>query len=190
MTTAYDTHTRGRRADLIDELCAGIDLHRRGSDIAATLHRCARLLRPALPQHHKIRAIGVEEAPRVALGEGYLMRLLHNLIVNASAAEPRDGVIAVHVASLATIPRMELAAPRPCVRLTVADAGRGISKLDVAQAFWASSLPTNSLPMHGLAMAFAIVRSAGGRIDIQASPERGTRVHCYIPQKLEAAPAP
>ncbi len=187
MTTAFDTHTRGRREELLEDLCAGIDLHRRGSDIAATLHRCARLLRPALPHTHRLVAHGVEEAPRVAMGEGYLMRLLHNLIVNASAAEPRDGRITVSATALATIPRVRLDMPRPCVRLTVADTGRGVTKLEVAQAFWASTLPTTNLPLHGLAMAFAIVRSCGGRIDVQATPGRGTRVNCYIPQKLDVA---
>jgi signal transduction histidine kinase len=185
MSMAFDTHTRGRLEELFEEVAATIDVHRRGSDIAATLHRCARLLRTTLPQFHRIHAVGVEEAPRVALGEGYLLRLLHNLIVNASAAEPRDGRIAVSVVALPTIPRVQLDAPRPCVRLTVADAGRGITKLEVAQAFWASTLPPTSVPLPGLATAFAIVRSAGGRIDIGSTPGRGTRVHCYIPQHVD-----
>jgi signal transduction histidine kinase len=184
MSMAFDTHTRGRRADLLEAAVGRIDLHRRGSEIATTLRRCARLLQPALPRTHRIHALGVEEAPRLAMGEGFLLRLLHNLVVNASAAGPRDGRITVSAVALPTIPRMELDAPRPCVRLTIADTGRGITKLEVARAFWASTLAKSDLPLPGLATAFAIVRSVGGRIDVQATPGRGTRVNCYIPQHM------
>jgi two-component system cell cycle sensor histidine kinase/response regulator CckA len=242
MSMAFDTHTRGRREDLLEVTNTGIDLHRSatavahdvggilesaalplsrvlaeartmgrfatelaavvqairssvavlaeldggdaesGSDIASTLRRCRRVLEPALPIAHRIEAKGLQDAPRVALGEGDLFRLLHNLMLNASEAGPRDGTITVSAVAVDSMPHVERKAPRPCVRLTVADTGRGITRLEFARAFWTSTCVSTDVPLRGLPIAFAIVRAAGGRIDVQAARDRGTRIHCYLPR--------
>ena len=107
------------------------------------------------------------------MGEGFLLvGPLHNLVAHASAAGPRDGRITVSAVALPTIPRMELDVPRPRAAHDRRH-GRGITKLEVARAFWASTLAKSYLPLPGPATAFAIVRLVGGRIDVQATPGRG-----------------
>lgn len=158
------------------------------ADVATAVRRTVRLLRPWLLSN-TVRTRGLEETPRVAVAQGDLQRLLHNLVLNAREEVGRRGGITVEAKVLDTIPggRYGEDVPVACVRISVGDNGRGLLSADVARAFWTSTSRSSDTPARGLAIAYSIVRAAGGRIEVEAHRDVGTRVHCYLPVAVEGA---
>ena len=151
------------------------------ADIA--LRRTFRLLRPWLLRN-AISVEGLDNAGRMALRQTDLERLLHNLILNAREEVGHKGRIALSFRNGTWIPggRTRADIEIACVQITIGDDGHGIPRAEVERAELISSSRSSDLPMSGLAIAYAIVRSAGGRIRFESQRGSGTRVHCYLPR--------
>jgi signal transduction histidine kinase len=102
-----------------------------------------------------------------------LSQVLSSLLANAIEAMDRDGQITV---------RGDWASGQPQVTLSVEDSGPGMS---------AAQLGRVGKPFHttkprglgvGLALARRVVERFGGRLEIDSSPGRGTRVRLHMPR--------
>jgi two-component system, cell cycle sensor histidine kinase and response regulator CckA len=115
-----------------------------------------------------------------------LERVLINLVVNAVDAIATSGVITIHVETSQLDPHAaEVADVRPgtFAVIVVKDTGIGMTPDSLAHVF--EPFFTTKAPGHGtglgLATVFGIVRQAGGQIDVESAPKRGTTFRVLLP---------
>ncbi len=122
---------------------------------------------------------------------GQLEQTFLNIFLNARDAMPSGGTIEVRGRNVEFGERdprpgaADLLAPGPYVVLEVADSGTGIEPQVVERIFepyFTTKEPGKGTGM-GLALAYGIIRSHGGTIDVESSPGRGTAFHIYLPAK-------
>ncbi len=122
---------------------------------------------------------------------GQLEQTLLNLCINARDAMPSGGTIEVSSRNVELLDGNrglaagEGLAPGPYVRVTVADSGTGIAPEVLGRIFepyFTTKDPGKGTGM-GLALAYGIVRSHGGTVDVETSPGLGAAFHIYLPAK-------
>ena len=117
------------------------------------------------------------DAGAVTVDPGQMEQALLNLVTNARDALPSGGEVAI-----------DTAAVDGDVRLTVRDSGVGIP-LDVRphlfEPFYTTKREGYGL---GLATVYGVVTGAGGRIEVESEPNRGTTFHLYFPRAAEELP--
>jgi signal transduction histidine kinase len=103
-----------------------------------------------------------------------IQRLLVNLVENAYAAIPENGVITLSTANV----HLE---DRPHVRLAVQDTGAGIEESVVEQIF--DPLYTTKFNGHGIGMSVVkqVAEDHGGLVEVASTPGQGTEVRVYFP---------
>jgi PAS domain S-box-containing protein len=115
-------------------------------------------------------------------------QMVVNLAANARQAMPEGGVL-----TIATLPRRFLKPgrthyldPQPgrYVQLEVADTGTGLSPEARAHLFepFFTTKPEGQGTGLGLSMAYGLVQSLGGGIDVASTPGRGVRFRIYLPR--------
>jgi two-component system cell cycle sensor histidine kinase/response regulator CckA len=125
---------------------------------------------------------------------------LLNLFTNAQDAMPDGGTItlsnAVVMPDADLVARHQLRAGREYARCTVADSGRGIAPEilpKIFQSYFSTKVVGKGTGL-GLPIVQRIVREAGGFIDVESVPGKGTTFHLYLPlardQSAPAAEAP
>ena len=153
-------------------------------DVAETLRRLRRLLRPALPASI---TIDIDEAPpgEVPLEGVQLEQVLLNLALNARDAMPTGGRL--HIATAFRELDASQASPVALsagkwVRLEVSDDGAGIPA-EVLPHLFEPFFTTKGRKGTGLGLSTAsgIVASAGGRIDVRSSAGAGTTFTVWLP---------
>ncbi|MDE2292717.1 MAG: hybrid sensor histidine kinase/response regulator, partial [Elusimicrobia bacterium] len=128
----------------------------------------------------------------VKVDAGQFEQVLINLAINASDAMPSGGTLCVETAleeaSAQGAPRAPRRLEGPLVRLTVRDDGVGMTSEVKARAFepFFTTKERGKGTGLGLAMVYGIVAQAGGEIEVESEPGRGTAVHIRLP--LAAAP--
>jgi PAS domain S-box-containing protein len=116
-----------------------------------------------------------------------LQQALVNLIVNAREAMPVGGRLRVTTANVdleaASLPPGVGAAPGPYVHITVEDNGIGMTREVAAHAFEPFFTTKESTGASGLGLStvYGIVTQSGGFARIESAPNRGTRVHLFLP---------
>lgn len=119
--------------------------------------------------------------PKADVDPDRIVQVLSNLISNAIKYTPAGGRVEVHAQ-----------ADEDVVRVTVSDTGIGISEDELPRVFdrfWQSKRTARSGAGLGLAIARGIVRAHGGRIWIESTVGKGTRVHFTIPRAARNARA-
>ncbi|MDF0600661.1 ATP-binding protein [Psychromarinibacter sp. C21-152] len=163
-------------------------------DLAAVVRDMGPLLYRTLPETISLDlAPGPPTAPVVA-DRSLMDSALLNLAINARDAMPEGGRLTVSVRDL---PAADPAADgsEAQVRLTVADTGAGIPpelRDKVFQPFFSTKDAVANSGL-GLAMVQSFIRQAGGRIEVDSAPGRGTAFHLYfntVPEDAAADPAP
>ncbi len=154
-------------------------------DLAGVCTRVVRMLGHVLD-----RSIVIEYAPApaglVVLGrQAELMQLVLNLCLNARDAMPEGGRLTVSV---------ERARPTPTdsetpaeARITVGDTGAGMDAETIQRVFepfYTTKGGTGSLGF-GLAIANAVARGHGGRIDVESRPGSGSVFTVHLPLTRE-----
>ena len=131
---------------------------------------------------------------------GQLEQVLMNLVVNASDAMPDGGQLAIETSQAyldATVlqanPDLE---PGLFLRLSVSDTGCGMdehTRAHLFEPFFTTKARGKGTGL-GLATVFGIVREAGGWIDVESQPGRGSTFNVYLPPSSadgeQAAPVP
>lgn len=149
-------------------------------DVAAGVRGLQRVLAGALPPGCEL-VLEVEDVPEVTLGHGQLDQILLNLVANAGDAMPDGGRVTVTVRSAGDE-----------VVLDVTDQGGGIPQplLDrVFEPFFTTKSARGGTGL-GLANVYAIVRGAGGQIQVTSRVQRGTRFHVRLPARAPDTPVP
>jgi PAS domain S-box-containing protein len=126
--------------------------------------------------------------PRVRVVEAELERALGHLVNNGlDAMEPGAG----HLTLKARVVQLE--APLACTTLTltpgrwlaisVEDEGRGLSEAALSHLFepFYTTKPGAEVRGLGLAMVYGFMRSAGGAVDVETQPGRGSRFTLFFP---------
>ena len=175
LTFARRDRTRPQVVDL-DALTAGLE------------PMLARLLGGAV-------TLDLRRAPAplpVEIDPAQLEQVVVNLVVNARDAMPAGGPVRVAlrgleaVATAATPPE---ATPRPWVELVVEDQGVGIPAdvlPRVFEPFFTTKSPSGGSGL-GLAICYGIVERAGGRIDVESVPGRGSTFRVRLPRAAAGA---
>jgi PAS domain S-box-containing protein len=131
----------------------------------------------------------------VFMDRGQLEQALMNLAVNARDAMPRGGELTITTANerLDRVRRSALgdAPPGEYVTVAVCDTGSGMSE-EVKAHLFEPFFTTKEKGMGtglGLATTFAIVKRAGGFMDVQSAPGAGTTMKICIPRTRKIAEA-
>jgi PAS domain S-box-containing protein len=123
----------------------------------------------------------------VHMDPGQLEQVLVNLAVNARDAMPEGGRLDIGTRNVVLDdaycgerPGVE---PGPYVELSVADEGTGLSEAARAHLFepFFTTKEVGRGTGLGLAMVYGAVRQNGGDIQVESTPERGTRFRIYLP---------
>jgi len=118
----------------------------------------------------------------------HIHQVLMNLVVNARDAVPGGGTITIrtenrrvessHAAAVPGVP------PGEFVVLTVEDTGTGMTeevRSHIFEPFFTTKERGKGTGM-GLPMVYGIVRQSGGYIIVDSEPNKGTRIHIFLPR--------
>ncbi len=127
----------------------------------------------------------------VAGDPGQLEQTLMNICINARDAMPSGGTITVSSRNVEIGDRRGGPAsgcglpPGPYVLLIVEDSGSGIDpsiRERIFEPYFTTKGPGKGTGL-GLTLAYGIVQSHGGTIDVESSPGRGTVFRVYLPAR-------
>jgi two-component system, cell cycle sensor histidine kinase and response regulator CckA len=126
------------------------------------------------------------EVPEVIADIEQLERVMINLVMNAIDAITGRGTIAIDAGTTSLDERAASAAnirPGMYVLISVADNGSGIGPDALAHLFepFFTTKPPGQGTGLGLATVFGIVRQAGGTVDVESAPRRGTTFRILFP---------
>jgi len=139
------------------------------------------------PRGIRFEFTGVDRVRLVAMAQPPLETVLNLLLRRAIASSSYGDCIRVHAEDRDTIPAPLIGEERPCrcVMLSVEDEGVPVDASAIARAMWLG-LGEGDPGTDTLAWVYYLVRSAGGRVDVQRPPEGGSRVRCFLPTAPEA----
>ena len=159
-------------------------------DLGRVVGTMEKTLRNALPASIELTVGIAPESTPVGLDDVQVEQILLNLSLNARDAMPAGG-------------DLEIVVDRPPVgdgveglpagaRLVVRDSGMGMSSETLAHAFepFFTTKPSGFGTGLGLAAVRRIVTEAGGHVEIDSEPGRGTTVTVSLPLKMTASPVP
>jgi signal transduction histidine kinase len=145
-------------------------------DVNQIVANVERMVVRVLPQRVSLQ-IRLGEATAVLVDSGNMEQILLNLIVNARDAIEAEGVVSV---ATRVVPG---ASQEDQVELTVQDTGSGMPPevaRRVFEPFFTTKEPGQGTGL-GLATAFALVKQAGGTIDVESEVGQGTRFTIQLP---------
>jgi signal transduction histidine kinase len=153
-------------------------------DVNVVIANLDRVLRRLLGRRIGVQFHLGERLPLIEADTGEIQQVIMNLVLNARDAM-EAGEIHVETAHLTHDPQRG----GPCVRLTVADTGRGMDE-DVRRHLFDpffTTKPAGQGTGLGLAIVHDIVHSLGGHIAVASAPAAGSRFDVYLPAKVESA---
>jgi len=146
------------------------------------------LLRALLPTTIDLRSSILDSDAVVLADETQLQQLLINLCTNSShALNGKEGafielrlektILDIHQVK----PGFKLS-PGPCLHLSVIDNGKGMSSKTMERIFdpFFTTKEVNEGTGMGLSIVHGIVQSHGAMIDVESTPDIGTRVNVYF----------
>jgi PAS domain S-box-containing protein len=184
-------HAAERAAELTQRLLAfsrPAPLNPRAIAVDPVLQDAYRMLRRLVPERIEIE-LHAGDGCAVIADPVELEQLLLNLVLNAADAISGTGRIEVSTRHAATGPVSAEPGPRAWVVLRVADSGVGMDEATQARIF-EPFFTTKAVGVGtglGLATVHAIVHRAGGQIEVESSPGRGTAFDVFLP--VAEAPA-
>jgi len=158
-------------------------------------------LGPVLQEAARIGARGTNVTCRLTIApdlwslsadEGQLVQVFTNIILNAQQAMPSGGVIDVTASNtVESFEHWEYALrvePGPYIRVSIADAGIGISEENLGRIFDPYFTTKQVGSGLGLATSHSVVKNHGGFFTVQSKPGQGTTVTVNLPA-FDAMPA-
>jgi PAS domain S-box-containing protein len=125
---------------------------------------------------------------RVKMDRAQIDQLLLNLAINARDAMPEGGSLMVEARNV-TVPSSP-GRTGEFVRLSVTDTGCGIDEATKARLFepFFTTKGTGRGTGMGLAVVYGIVQQAGGHIEVESEPGKGSTFRIFLPRSLEREP--
>jgi PAS domain S-box-containing protein len=175
-------------ADRVRDVVRGLQLFsapraggvREAGDVRAELGAALDLTRNAISQRARLTVEIGASLPRVSAVPGELGQAFVNLLMNACEALP-EGAAAEHEVRVAAM------ALGGRVVVEVRDSGAGIRAEHLPRIFEPYYERATIAPGLGLAVCHGVVTAAGGSLDVQSAPGRGSTFRVTLP---EAPPAP
>jgi two-component system cell cycle sensor histidine kinase/response regulator CckA len=160
-------------------------------DLCALVQRSATLIGSVLGETIELQLHVQSPGLWIVADPLQVEQVLMNLVVNARDAMAQGGQLRISVQ-----PEVESAGDRAFVRMSVIDAGCGIPhelRSRVFEPFFTTK-PVGQGTGLGLSTVDAIVRGAGGSIELDSQPGRGTSIHIAWPRSqstpsIDAPPA-
>jgi PAS domain S-box-containing protein len=122
---------------------------------------------------------------------GQMEQVLMNLAVNARDAMPNGGELLIRTATLDLDPyddrRRRAQEQRRFAQLTVRDTGCGmdsVTRSRIFEPFFTTKDPGMGSGL-GLSTVYGIVKRAGGFIEVDSAPNRGTTFRIYLPAAIQ-----
>lgn len=155
------------------------DVAHASSSIGRWWSQTGRLLIKAVPRHVKVTADIAPDLPDVAISMHSLTQAVLNLIVNAGEAIPARRLRPRGVVGISA----ELAGDGRAVRIGVRDNGCGMSEEVRRRAFeiFFTTKPRGLGSGMGLPLVRRVADRAGGTVEIDSAPGKGTTVVMVIP---------
>ena len=156
-------------------------------DINETLQNTLKMIQRLIGENISLSWIPGNHLPLVLFDSVQMNQILVNLCINARDAIDKDGKITIHTASVtlteSDIGDFEDTQPGKFVLLSVEDNGHGMDKDTLDQAFepFFTTKPSGQGTGLGLPSVYGAVRQNKGIIKIDSEPNKGTRVHIFIP---------
>jgi PAS domain S-box-containing protein len=143
-------------------------------DLVALVRDMVPLLRTSIPTSIALSLRAEVDEAGVLADRSQLEQVVLNLVLNARDAMPRGGALQVAVG---TDPEQQLST------LTVSDTGTGMEEATRQRIFepFFTTKPTGSGTGLGLAVVYGVVTQAGGTIDVDSAPGRGTTMRITWP---------
>ncbi|HRP95056.1 MAG TPA: ATP-binding protein [Rhodocyclaceae bacterium] len=187
-----EIHLAASRArDLVAQLLAFSRSDEASADtviVAPIVREVLKLLRSTFPATIAIDVAMDENLPGVRISPVQLHQVLMNLGINARDAIGEKGrmavrVAAVRLASLATCASCHGDFHGDFVRIAIHDDGRGIRPEDLPRIFepFFTSKEVGKGSGLGLSVLHGIVHAAGGHIEVDSAPGRGSEFRVYLP---------
>jgi len=165
-------------------------------DPGEVVRRLEPMLRRLIPENIRL-VINVPAVElRIKADPSQLEQVVINLAVNARDAMPSGGTLTLGVGTRSLDQafvecRPPLQAATYCV-LSVVDTGCGMDaqvREHLFEPFYTTKAPGRGTGL-GLATSYAVVTQAGGHIDVDSGPSRGTTMTVYLPLTDEVAVDP
>lgn len=131
---------------------------------------------------------------RVFIDPSQLSQVILHLALNARDAMPAGGTLTIETALVERDPpRAPVADAAPLVLIRVKDTGRGMDAATLSHVFepFFTTKETGRGTGLGLAVVHGIIEQAGGRVEVESQPGRGSIFSIYLPladQSTAAAP--
>jgi PAS domain S-box-containing protein len=168
----------------------------RSVDVSAAVEETLHVVRRLVGETVRIDAHLGRGLGRVRIDRGGLEQVLLNFVTNARDAMPGGGVIRITTRSVtSTEPltgKRETIPPGDYVELAVEDSGGGIdveSSVRLFEPFFTTK-PTGQGTGLGLSIVYAIVKQAGGYVDVTSAEGRGTTFAVFLPVSLDRHESP
>jgi signal transduction histidine kinase len=149
------------------------------ADIREWWDQVGPLLRRAAPKHVDFSVVLPEGLPRVNIAPHRLTQSVLNLVVNAGEVVPKPG---------GAIKLWAKKSARNMVQIGVTDNGHGMSeevKRRALDPFFTTKKRGLGTGL-GLALVHGVSQTAGGSVQIESEPGKGTTVVMHIPAAVEA----
>ena len=171
-------------------------LHPRVIELDDVIGRMESMVRRLIGEDLELRVVRQAAGRSIKADPGQLENMVMNLVVNARDSMPNGGTLSLTTSFMLSDEawaRTHLdMPPGPWVVLSVADTGTGMdaaTKARIFEPFFTTKGPGRGTGL-GLSTVFGIVRQAGGSIEVDSEPGRGTTFRVYLPVTSEAAVAP
>jgi CheY-like chemotaxis protein len=169
-------------------------------DLNATIHDLVAMLRRLIGEDIALELELPTGLPAIKADRGHLTQIIMNLAVNARDAMPRGGTLRVSTSVVALddaqVARIGTSGRGDHVRMTVEDTGHGMDESTMRRIFepFFTTKAIGKGTGLGLATVYGIVKQAGGGIDVQSQPGRGSTFSIFLPVTAadagQARPAP
>ena len=164
-------------------------------DLNELIVEMGRLLQRLLREDIEYKTQLGEPLGRVQADPGQMEQVLLNLIVNASDAMPKGGMLTIETANVRVDEEFAQSrtplATGDYVMLAVSDTGHGMessTKARIFEPFFTTKEPGKGTGL-GLATVYGVVKQSSGYIFVDSEPGAGARFEIYLPQVLERAQA-
>ena len=155
--------------------------------LASVVEEALALLSATIPRNVEVRMRCAADLPLISADASQIHQVIVNLGTNAShAMRERGGILTIEIDQVrvdeGSAPPADLM-PGPCVRVTVADTGIGMSP-DVAHRIFDPFFTTKGPGGTGLGLAVVdgIVSEHHGAITVESELGRGTTFRIYFPE--------